>query len=490
MGSAPCGRNMTGGGLDCRGGSRPGGRRAIGRTKGRGMTSVLAMLYLVLFSALALGFYAQTNLGAQVAGNEERVLAAQVAAESGLQFMRYQVSLVQIAPTVPREQIFENIYNQLSAHMDGTMNLGPRIVGYTAGAAPSIDVPAAPDQFIPLHQNGTRFRATITPLTNGKVRIKTVGRSPGGKITRAIAMDFVESPIRSPVLDYGVATRGQVNLSKGYIYGSPAQSRGSVLTTDTTTESPITLSSGAAIGGEAYLTRAGGWVAGDGSIAGESDPSVRSAYVHPGTAAPEFPSADPSAYISYLVGKETLVTTSSPPSTLSNIRVQAGANPTFAGGGTYDGVILIEAPNVVTFSGGCTVRGVIVVANPDEASAGNKIVFSGGSTFLGPESLPPSYAPLTDMTGTGILAPNFSIEMTGGASSVAGSVLAKGLTISGGAIGTVKGGVILSGTSTLSMSGSGTLTVAENPGAPSIPTGMRFTHTYAPYPATYVEIAQ
>src|SRR5215204_1896355 len=108
MGSAPCGRNTTGGGLDCRGGSRPGGRRAVGRAKGRGMTSVLAMLYLVLFSALALGFYAQTNLGAQVAGNEERVLAAQVAAESGLQFMRYQLSLVIIAPTLPREQIFEN----------------------------------------------------------------------------------------------------------------------------------------------------------------------------------------------------------------------------------------------------------------------------------------------------------------------------------------------------------------------------------------------
>jgi hypothetical protein len=63
------------------------------------------------------------------------------------------------------------------------------------------------------------------------------------------------------------------------------------------------------------------------------------------------------------------------------------------------------------------------------------------------------------------------------------------MTITGGAGGTVNGGVILSGTSILSITGGGSLTVAENPGAPSIPTGMRFTHTYAPYPATYIEIA-
>jgi hypothetical protein len=457
------------------------------------MTSVLAMLYLVLFSALALGFYAQTNLGAQVAGNEQRVLTAQIACESGLQFLRYRLSLVKVLPTVARDQILENVSDQLSAQMDGTMNMGPRTIGYTAGASPRIEIPSAADEFIPLLHDGTRFRATITALnpgvSPGKLRIKTIGRSGGGAgILRAIAMDFVELPIRSPVLDYGVATRGPLDLGKGYVYGSPTQSRASVLSTDTSSPTPVVLSSSAVIGGEVYLSRAGGSVSGDGSINGVSDPTARAAYVHPDTAAPEFPTSDPTAFIAYLVGKETLVTSPTPPTTLSNIRVAAGVNPTFGGGGTYEGVILIEAPNVVTFAGGSTVRGVIVVANPEEATAGNKIIFSGGSTFLGPETLAESYGSLRDMKGSGILAPNFSIEITGGASSFAGSILAQGLTISGGAGGTVNGGVILTGTAPLSITGGGSLTVAENPGAPSIPAGMRFTHTYAPWPATYLEI--
>ena len=49
------------------------------------MASVLAMLFLVIFSALAVGFYAQMNSAVQVAGNERRTNESLIAAESGLQ---------------------------------------------------------------------------------------------------------------------------------------------------------------------------------------------------------------------------------------------------------------------------------------------------------------------------------------------------------------------------------------------------------------------
>ena len=38
----------------------------------RGVASVLAMLYLVIFSTLALGFFASTTLSTQIAGNDRR----------------------------------------------------------------------------------------------------------------------------------------------------------------------------------------------------------------------------------------------------------------------------------------------------------------------------------------------------------------------------------------------------------------------------------
>ena len=65
----------------------------------RGITSMLAMLYLVLFATLAVGFYASTGTNAQVSTNELRRYKALGAAESGMDFMRYELFQVAIPPT-------------------------------------------------------------------------------------------------------------------------------------------------------------------------------------------------------------------------------------------------------------------------------------------------------------------------------------------------------------------------------------------------------
>src|SRR3954467_3970736 len=57
----------------------------------RGLTSMLAMLYLTLFATLAVGFYVSTNTSAQVSSNEQRRYKSLGAAESGMDFMRYQL---------------------------------------------------------------------------------------------------------------------------------------------------------------------------------------------------------------------------------------------------------------------------------------------------------------------------------------------------------------------------------------------------------------
>jgi hypothetical protein len=411
-----------------------------------------------------------------------------VAAESGLQFIRYQLSLVKVAPTVPHEQVLEEVYNQLSTQLDGTGNLGPRTVGYTAAPTPTIDIPSASDQFIALQQDGTRFRATITSLGPGKVRIKTIGRSPGGTVRRAIAMDFVELPIRSPVLDYGVATRGPVSLDNSFIRGGASASRGSVLSTDLASASAVTLAGGTAeVSGDVYLSHPTGSVSGWGSVAGISDPVLRAAHVHANAPAPEFPVVEASAFAAYLVGRETLITGSTAAPYLSNIRIQAGTNPNFSGGGTYEGVILIEAPNRVTFSGGATIRGVIVVENPGEASTGNRITVASGATISGPETLPDSFGALNAMKGSVVLAPNFKLELSGGGTSTfGGAVVAEVIDPTSASGGTFDSAVIQTGTSPLSLVDGSTITVGSAPA--SIPSGLRFTHTYAPYPATYLEV--
>src|SRR5215204_2272943 len=74
----------------------------------RGIASLMAMLYLVIFSTLALGFYSAVTTASQLAHNDEKAMGAQAAVESGLAFLRYELSRVRVpGNTVPNQMLAE-----------------------------------------------------------------------------------------------------------------------------------------------------------------------------------------------------------------------------------------------------------------------------------------------------------------------------------------------------------------------------------------------
>src|SRR5690348_8982113 len=95
----------------------------IGHTR-RGVVTVLAMLFLMLFAVLAVGFYAMVTMAAQIAANEQRLAASQMAAESGMSFLRYEMGQVTISGVTNDAQVLQQAYGQLKARMNGTGNLG------------------------------------------------------------------------------------------------------------------------------------------------------------------------------------------------------------------------------------------------------------------------------------------------------------------------------------------------------------------------------
>src|SRR5881394_4480677 len=99
----------------------------------RALTSMLAMLYLVLFATLAVGFYASTGTSAQVSTNEQRRYRALGAAESGMDFARYQLFQVAIPPLTTNDQVLNEIYKDLCTQLNGTANMATRSVGINAG---------------------------------------------------------------------------------------------------------------------------------------------------------------------------------------------------------------------------------------------------------------------------------------------------------------------------------------------------------------------
>src|SRR5436190_13378569 len=127
----------------------------------RALTSMLAMLYLVLFATLAVGFYASTNPDGQVSVNEQRRYRALGAAESGMDYIRYQLAQVAIPPSTTADQVITEINKDLSVQINGTPNMGSKTVGIDL-LGTTINIPSQANQYITLASDGSKFRCTIT----------------------------------------------------------------------------------------------------------------------------------------------------------------------------------------------------------------------------------------------------------------------------------------------------------------------------------------
>src|SRR5687767_10109491 len=84
----------------------------------RGITAVLAMMYLGLFSVLALGFFASVSTSGQIAGNDMRSVSARLAAESGMQFIKYHLDDMDIPKETRPAQILSATFNALAARLN------------------------------------------------------------------------------------------------------------------------------------------------------------------------------------------------------------------------------------------------------------------------------------------------------------------------------------------------------------------------------------
>src|SRR5262245_32068777 len=180
------------------------------RMRRRGVTSLIAMMYLVLISSVAIGFYALTTTSSQVSSNDEHTARAYMAAESGMDFMRRQLAKVTIPTTVTPENSIDYYYPDLQTLLNGTNNLGSLTISRSGN---TINVPSTGSVKLDSAGNA-RFKATITDW-GSYVVVKVDGffgnvSSGGGSGARSISMDFSRQQRKSSIFDYAVASKGQI----------------------------------------------------------------------------------------------------------------------------------------------------------------------------------------------------------------------------------------------------------------------------------------
>lgn len=457
----------------------------------RGVVSVLAMLYLVLFASLALGFYSVATMSSQVAANERDVAAAQWAAESGMSFIRHHLWKLSIPPDTTEAQLLDEVYYDLSAQLDGTSNLYGTQVGFANSE--TIAIPVAADLLIALDEHGTGFRAQIQ-REGKKLRVKVVGVSGSVSTSaRAIQLQFDIAEKASRIFDYGLASKGAIETAgSSWIEGQTDPTKGSVLSALATSAYPTIVIGGEGISGDVTYMGTAPTPSISGKVGGQVDSStIWANHVHSIEESPEFPTVDTSMFETYV---QRDYVAGGVGGLYENVRVPPNTNPTFNGGETVRGVLFIERPNSVKFNGNVTIEGTIVVDTGDTAGAGslatNTVEFSGnGGTKTGVESLPlePQFAGLRDLKGSFILAPGFDVKLTGNFGAVNGSIVGDHILVDGSSQLIVKGTLINLGEETLLVKGNGEVVVAST-GTTNYPSGLRFGDHYFPVPGSYSEV--
>jgi hypothetical protein len=454
------------------------------RRRRRGTASVLAMLYLVLFGTLALGFYASTNTQMQIVANDERAAQAYTATESGMDFMRFQLARVSIPSSTPASQVINELYNDLKANLEGTNNLGGGTVSLSGN---TISIPAGAG-FVRLDSAGTsRFRATITDWL-GEIVVKVDGRHGDAGALRAISMDFTRAARPINAFDYAVASKGKVTVSGGAVTSTIGVDP-SIATVMSAIESGESIKvTGGTIGGDLNVAGSGTATVTGGSVGGSSIPAVILAdHVHT-VGTPEFPEFDTNAYRAFATNVRT--TGANGNVTIKNVYIPANSNPKFNGNATLEGIMFIASPNKVDFQGTFNLKGFVVFENTGDPS-GNQITFTGDLT-TGPVPNAPEFDALRATSGVAILAPTAKITFGGNAKgNLRGSLITsrfestgnqKEIVIDQGTLMTLDTGPdsAIFGSKTIRFSATG---------ANNLPTtGMIYSAYYRPNPTSYQEV--
>lgn len=452
--------------------------------KRKGMTSVLAMLYLVLFSALAIGFYAATNTASQVTSNDSRVARAFMASESGMDFMRHQLANLDIPPNTAPADVVDYVYAQLADKLNGSGNLGDYTIAREGTSI--IRIPGETGARIKLDSSGgSSFRATITDWA-GEIVVKAEGNYGGTEgAGRAITMDFTRQEKSTTTFDYAVASKGQIVVKKGDVTATAGVDPSiAKMMSASATEAAIKVSGGS-IGGDLNIVEGGKVEVTGGTVAGSSIPSViLSDHVFE-VDEPEFPTIDTTVYAQYATNAYVAGA-----KTQSNIRIPAGTNPKFNANDTVQGIMYIESPNQVTFLGDFKLKGFIVME--PGASTTDYLRFSGNLT-MSPVPSDPIFDALRATSGVAVLAPNASMLMSGSSGgSIKGNLIVKRFNFQGASDLLIDQGTIMTldpGANSAVFDGSKSVKFTATGAGNQPKFGLSYSTFFMPKPSTYQEVA-
>ncbi|MCK4886575.1 MAG: hypothetical protein KAS96_04245 [Planctomycetes bacterium] len=439
--------------------------------RSKGCVLVISMIFMVLLSVISIGMATMSDNNLQIANNYSKGSRAIESAQSGLEILRHYLDDKPIQPTL------QGVASELPSSMSPYINLGHKTVSMLSITLSSPSKQSY-DALITQSIDDTTLQADIT----GKC----------GDISRTIRTNFDFEETGNSVFDFGVATKGPLDMT------GQAEIDG-VNTVDIAIEAGVYIEGVDGLDGDSFSITNNASVAGNVSIAdpdgtydvgdnayvggvqGDENVIVGVDYV-------EFPTPNPDYFSIYATGDviDSATNLNDYP-VLNNVTIDANTNPTFASNVTINGVLFIETPNQVSFAGQTIINGVIVgdgsLDNPDSSLTFSGQVISNDASGLDEEQ----FGEIVNETGTFILAPGFSLDFSGQASTINGAIAGSGISFTGQAGGTINGSIINYSTDVMTLTGQTSLTFNRS-GSDSNPSGFDPIKILRFDPSSYSEI--
>jgi len=441
------------------------------------------MIFVVIFSALAVSMASISGNNVQIAENHRKMDHARACAESGFNVIRFWLNRVSISGTTAEDLQFSQIALSLQDELtsESITNVTTSCDG-TVVTIPSVTLDSAGQK---------SFYGIITKLDNQTLRLDITGVC--GSITRTIRSNYILSERANNVFDFGVATKGPLSLSGNIeLEGVNVSVEASVYIESEGSNLALSIIGNSQIAGDVSIVNPIANVdlqGGQAGIGGETGQDAIDNHVSFGVPPSEFPEPDPSQFESFVTPLDPNTDTSAD-ATFENIRILANTNPTFSGQVILKGIIYIETPNVVDFTGGADVTGIIIGDGDIQDNSGvNQIIFRGNVDSHPVTDLPeePQFEGLHDETGTFVMAPGFHVSFGGSFSALCGAIAGNGVEFFGNAGGTINGSVLNYSDVEMTLSGNSDLYFNRS-GLTEVPAGFEPEIVLEYNPSSYSEV--
>jgi Tfp pilus assembly protein PilX len=451
--------------------------------KRKGAVLIVAMIFVLIFSALAVSMAAMSGTNAQIASNQHKVGCALGSAASGLEVERHWLTPVSMPSSTPVSKYFSTIIDTVQYDLDA--NSISNITLKQSG----LILPVTLDS-----TTGQTFSGQMSISNTDPYILEVYSTGGDAQITRTIKVEFDIEPYKHPIFNYGLATKGPLNYT-----GNPTTSvaneswEADIYVESSNSDTALSVSGNTSFQGNIMVGNPDAAVTfgGDVLIDGDHGQEAIDNHVSIGVDPVEFPTPDTARFTQYATGItiDSSTDLSAPGmNTLVNAKIVPGTNPTFPKGVIIQGILLIQSPNVVTFASNVALQGIIVGQGDLTADPITDRIDVLGNFASGPYPAGAEFDAIRGEVGSSIVAPGFGMSFQGNFSTLEGVVAVSGVTFSGNVAAQIKGTIINYSDTPMVIEGNASMTF-DREASTKVPAGFDTLRVLTYKPSSYDEFA-